>query len=64
MPHRFGKAGLVLGWLLIAIGITYLALGGRGAVAQVPGSLPRIIVGLVAVVVGSSIVRWAKRAGT
>jgi hypothetical protein len=63
MPHRFGKAGLVLGWLLIATGITYLALGGRGAVAQIPGSLPRIIVGLVAVVVGSSIVRWAKRAG-
>ncbi len=60
MPHRFGKAGFVLGWLLIALGITYLALGGRGAAAQVPGSLPRIIVGLVAVVVGSSIVHWAK----
>jgi hypothetical protein len=63
MPHRFGKVGLGLGWLLIAMGITYLALGGRGAVAHVPGSLPRIIVGLVAVVVGSSIVRWARRAG-
>ncbi len=63
MPHRMGKAGLVLGWLLIAIGIAYLVLGGRGALAQATGSLPRIIVGLVAVVVGSSIVRWAKRAG-
>jgi hypothetical protein len=63
MPHRFGKVGPGLGWLLIAMGIAYLALGGRGAVAQVPGSLPQIIVGLVAIVVGSSIVRWARRAG-
>jgi hypothetical protein len=63
MPYRFGKAGLVLGWLLILMGIAYLAFGLRGAAVQVPGSLPRVIVGLVAVVVGSSIVRWVKRAG-
>jgi hypothetical protein len=63
MLDRFGKAALVFGWLLIVVGIVYLVLGGRGAVAQIPGSLPRAVVGLVAVVVGSSIVRWAKRAG-
>jgi hypothetical protein len=63
MLFRFGKAALVFGWLLIVMGIAYLALGGRGAVAQIPGSLPRVVVGLVAVVVGSSIVRWVKRAG-
>jgi hypothetical protein len=62
MLDRFGKAALVFGWLLIVMGIGYLVLGGRGAVAQIPGSLPRAVVGLVAVVVGSSIVRWAKRA--
>ncbi len=63
MLFRFGKASLVFGWLLIVVGIAYLAVGGRGAFAQTPGSIPRAVVGLVAIVVGSSIVRWAKRSG-
>jgi hypothetical protein len=63
MLFHFGKATLAFGWLLIAAGVAYLAVSGIDAVGQVPGSLPRAIVGLVAVVVGSSIVRWAKRAG-
>jgi hypothetical protein len=52
----------MFGWILIAVGIAYLGLGARGTYTGVPGSLPRVVVGLVAVVVGSSIVRWAKRA--
>jgi hypothetical protein len=63
MPFRFGKAALVFGWFLIVMGIVYLAVGGRGALAQIPGSLPRMVSGLAAVVVGSSIVLWVKRLG-
>jgi hypothetical protein len=62
MPYRFGKATAVFGWLLILVGIGYLALGFRDALGGIPGSLARMLVGLVAVVVGSSIVRWARRA--
>jgi hypothetical protein len=62
MPFRFGKTTLVFGWLLFLVGIGYLAIGVRDALGGIAGSLPRMLVGLVAVVVGSSIVRWARRA--
>jgi hypothetical protein len=62
MPYRFGKATAGFGWLLLLVGVGYLALGFRGALGGIPGSLPRMLVGLIAVVVGSSIVRWARRA--
>jgi xanthosine utilization system XapX-like protein len=62
MPFRFGKTTLVFGWFLILVGIGYLAIGVRDALGGIAGSLPRMLVGLVAVVVGSSIVRWARRA--
>jgi xanthosine utilization system XapX-like protein len=62
MPYRFGRATASFGWILIIVGIAYVTLGIRDALGRVPGSLARIVVGLVAVVVGSSIVRWARRA--
>ena len=62
MPYRFGKATAVFGWLLILVGIGYLALGFRDVLGGISGSLARMLVGLVAVVVGSSVVRWARRA--
>jgi hypothetical protein len=62
MPYRFGKNTAVFGWLLILAGILYLAIGFRDALGGIPGFLARMLVGLVAVVVGSSIVRWARRA--
>jgi hypothetical protein len=62
MPYRFSKATAVFGWLLTVVGIVYLAIGIRDTVGAIPGSLPRMLVGLVAIVVGSSIVRWARRA--
>jgi hypothetical protein len=61
MLLRFGKATAVFGWLLILAGVAYMAVGVQGAVGGIPGSLPRILVGLVAVVVGSSILRWVRR---
>jgi len=62
MPFRFGKATAVFGWFLTLVGIAYLAIGIRDALGGIPGSLARMLVGLVAVVVGGSIVRWARRA--
>jgi uncharacterized membrane protein HdeD (DUF308 family) len=62
MPYRFGKNTAVFGWLLILAGILYLAIGFRDALRGIPGFLARMLVGLVAVVVGSSIVRWSRRA--
>ena len=62
MIFRFGRATAMLGWLLILAGVVYLLVGGRGALAQTPGSFPRVVMGLVAVVVGSSIVLWTRRA--
>jgi hypothetical protein len=62
MPYRFGRSTAVFGWLLILVGLAYLAIGFRDALGGVSGSLARMLVGLVAVVVGSSVVRWARRA--
>jgi hypothetical protein len=64
MVFRFGKLVLVFGWFLIVMGIVYLALGGRDAIAHMSGSLPRIVMGLEAILVGSAIVVWVKRYGT
>jgi hypothetical protein len=63
MPFRVGKSALMFGWFFIVMGIAYLAVGGLGAVAQLQGSLPRIVQGLVAIVVGSAIIVWVKRYG-
>jgi hypothetical protein len=64
MLFSFGKIVLVFGWFMIVMGIVYLALGGRGAVAQISGSLPDIVRGLIAILVGSAIIVWVKRYGT
>jgi hypothetical protein len=64
MLFHFGRATAALGWLLTLAGMAYVVAGGRETLAGTEGSLPRLLVGLVAVVVGSSIIRWVKRAGT
>jgi hypothetical protein len=60
MMFRFGRAFLAAGWLLTIGGVLYVALGLRalrtGGVAW-----PSLPLGLVAVVVGSSVIRWARR---
>ena len=43
MPYRFGKATAGFGWLLLLVGVGYLALGFRGALGGIPGSLPRML---------------------
>jgi hypothetical protein len=63
MLFHFGRATVAFGWLLTLAGVAYVVAGGRGTLAGTEGSLPRLLVGLVAVVVGTSVVRWGKRAG-
>ena len=62
MPTRAAPSSALFGWLLLLAGIAYILLGAYGTMAETPGSLPRVVVGLVAVVAGSSVVRWARRA--
>jgi xanthine/uracil permease len=61
MPIRPSPSSAVFGWLLLVAGIVYILFGTYGALSATAGSLPRVVVGLVAVVVGSSVIRWAKR---
>ncbi|HEY7682146.1 MAG TPA: hypothetical protein VH879_05850 [Gemmatimonadales bacterium] len=62
MPQRLGPSWAIFGWLLLLAGIAYILFGTYGAMSSAPGSLPRVVIGLCAVVVGSSVIRWAKRA--
>ncbi len=62
MFTRSSRSAAVLGWLLLASGIAYVLYGTYGTLSATTGSLPRIVTGLVAVVVGSSILRWVQRA--
>jgi hypothetical protein len=64
MTYSPGRGTIVFGWLLTLLGIAYLASGAWSAFTVTPGGWPRIVVGLVAVVVGSSILRWAGRAAS
>jgi hypothetical protein len=62
MSTRVAPSSALFGWLLLLAGIVYILLGAYGTMAEAPGSLPRVVIGLVAVVAGSSVVRWARRA--
>jgi hypothetical protein len=58
---RLGPSSAVLGWLFLLGGIAYVLLGTYGVLSATPGSFPRVVAGLVAVVVGSAVLRWAER---
>ena len=62
MLFRFGSVHWILGWLLTILGLTAFVLGVRGywtGAAVRPGW---VIGGLIAVVTGMALVRWASRA--
>jgi len=58
---RLGSSAGILGWLLLLAGIGYVLYGTYGALSATAGSLPRVVTGLVAVVVGSAVLRWVQR---
>jgi hypothetical protein len=62
MTFQFNRAFRIGAWVLVAAGICYLYLGGRRALAGEIGWTPLVVVGVAAVAVGTSLLRWFRRA--
>ncbi len=62
MTFRFGRVFRFGAWLLVAAGVWYLYLGARGALDGSTVWAPLAIVGVAAVAVGTSLLRWLQRA--
>ena len=62
MLFRFGPLHRALGWVLTILGLAAVAAGGRGYVAAAPVRPGWVLAGLSAIVVGTALVRWARRA--
>jgi len=60
---RFGSVHRVLGWLLTVLGLIALATGGRGYLTGAAVRPQWVVGGLIAIVTGTALVRWARRAG-
>lgn len=59
-PGR-NRAFRAVGWLFCVGGLVYLYLGGRGLMDGSAVSRPMLILGLIAIVVGTALLRWARR---
>jgi uncharacterized membrane protein len=62
MIMRFDPLFRVGAWVLVAAGICYLYLAGRRALGGSAGWVPLVVVGVAAVAVGTSLLRWFRRA--
>jgi predicted ABC-type sugar transport system permease subunit len=62
MLFRFTSAHSAVGWLLTLLGVAALAVGGRGYLTGASVRPGWVIGGLVAIVAGTALVRWARRA--
>ena len=62
MLFRFGPAHRAVGWLLTLLGLVALVAGGRGYLSGAVVRPGWVIGGLIAVVSGTALVRWASRA--
>ncbi|MGH7628919.1 MAG: hypothetical protein ACREOF_05940 [Gemmatimonadales bacterium] len=62
MIFHFNRLFRFAAWLLVAAGIWYLYLGARGALDGSTVWVPLAIVGVAAVAVGTSLLRWLQRA--
>ena len=62
MLFRFNSAHLIFGWLLTLAGLIAMGLGGRGDLTGAAVRPGLFFAGLLAVVAGSALVRWARRA--
>ena len=58
---RYARAFRAAGWVITAGGAVYLYLGLRGLAGDAGVSVPFIILGLIAIVVGTALVRWGTR---
>ena len=62
MLFRFGPVHRAVGWLLTLLGLVGLAVGGRGYMTGAPVRPGWALGGLIAIVAGTALVRWARRA--
>jgi hypothetical protein len=62
MLFRFSSAHRSLGWLLTLLGLVALVVGGRGYMTGAAVRPGWIVGGLVGIVAGTALVRWARRA--
>jgi hypothetical protein len=62
MLFRFSRVHRALGWLLTLVGLVALAVGGRGYLTGMPIRPGWVLGGLIAIVGGTALVRWARRA--
>jgi hypothetical protein len=62
MLFRFGSVHRAAGWLLTLLGLVALAFGGVGYLTGATVRPGWVFAGLIAIVVGTAVVRWAKRA--
>jgi hypothetical protein len=62
MLFRFGPAHRTIGWLLTLLGVVALVAGGRGYMTGAAGRPAWVVGGLIAVVAGTAVVRWSRRA--
>jgi hypothetical protein len=62
MLFRFGSVHWNLGWLLTLLGLAALVVGGRGYMTGAAVRPGWIVSGLVGIVAGTALVRWAIRA--
>ena len=51
----------IAGWLFVAGGLAYLALGISAQLRGGGGASSYLVLGLVGIVVGSSVLRWGRR---
>ncbi|HEU4698929.1 MAG TPA: hypothetical protein VFS40_07110 [Gemmatimonadales bacterium] len=58
---RYSRAFVFFGWAFTVFGLVYLWFGGRGLLEGGPVSWSLAGIGLVAVVVGTALVRWGRR---
>ncbi len=62
MLFPFGPWYRVVGWLLTLVGFCVLTVGGRGYLTGSPVRDGWVVGGLIAVVGGTALIRWAQRA--
>ncbi len=62
MLFRFGPMHRAVGWLLTLFGLVALTGGGRGYLTGAPVRRGWVLGGLIAIVIGTALVRWARRA--
>jgi hypothetical protein len=62
MNFHFNRLFRVAAWLLVVGGIWYLYLGARGALDGSRPWMPLVVVGVAALAVGTSLLRWFLRA--